>query len=276
MNRLHTSLATACLFSIAALGAGCSAAATATPEAAGQSAPMNAAPQQPNQDQGGGGGGAPGVSGLIAEVTDQTMQVQGQDGQTAVTWTDATTFTAQVAGTASDVVVGSCVVAIGDSEDAVTRVTVTQAEDGACSMGGMRGGGGQAPDGQTPPSGRPTGMPSGMPSGGPTGVPSGMPSGMPSGGPQGLGAMTAGLVTAVDGSTVTVTQTAPGSTEETTSSFTLSADATVTATAAATSADAIVGSCASARGETDSTGALTATSVSLSQATDGQCGGGFR
>lgn len=274
MNRLHTSLATACLFSIAALGAGCSAAATATttPDVAGQSAPMNAAPQQPNQDQGGGGGGAPGVSGLIAEVTDQTMQVQGQDGQTAVTWTDATTFTAQVAGTASDVVVGSCVVAIGDSEDAVTRVTVTQAEDGACSMGGMRGGGGQAPDGQTPPSGRPTGMPSGMPSGGPTGV----PSGMPSGGPQGLGAMTAGLVTAVDGSTVTVTQTAPGSTEETTSSFTLSADATVTATAAATSADAIVGSCASARGETDSTGALTATSVSLSQATDGQCGGGFR
>lgn len=84
--------------------------------------------------------------------------------------------------------------------------------------------------------------------------------------------MVAGLVTAVDGSTVTLQQTRPGSEEATTVTFTLGADATVTTTGAATAADATVGSCVTAQGEADDTGAVTATSMSLSEATDGECG----
>ena len=61
----------------------------------------------------GGAGGAgqrqPGVNGLVAAVNGSTMQVQTRTDQTAVTWTDATTFTKVAAATLADVTVGSCV-----------------------------------------------------------------------------------------------------------------------------------------------------------------------
>src|SRR5438105_556143 len=53
----------------------------------------------------------PGVSGKIADVEGSTIQVQSTDTQTAVTFTDATAITAQLAATLADVKVGSCIVA---------------------------------------------------------------------------------------------------------------------------------------------------------------------
>ena len=74
----------------------------------------------------------------------------------------------------------------------------------------------------------------------------------------------------VDGSTVTLTQTErDGTTSPLT--VTLAADATVTVTQDASASDAKVGLCALAQGETDSTGAVAATSIRLSEATDGSC-----
>ncbi len=251
----------------------CSSATTgssATPSAG--SSPQGAAPGQPDGQDGRGGDRQPGVSGLIADITDQTMQVQGSDGQTAVTWTDATTFTQRVTGTAADVTVGVCVSGFGSQDGAVSQLSVSQPTDDQCQMGG----GGMGAGGS-----RPTGVPSGMPSGAPgdgqrpptdapSGAPGAVPSGMPSGGPGG-GSMVSGLVTGVDGTTVTV-KDADG--EE--STFTLEADATVSTSVAATAAAAVVGGCAAAQGATDETGALTATGITLSEATDGECGGGFR
>lgn len=278
MNTIRTTLVTACLLAVTAVGVGCSAADT--PQSPGTTAAGTG--QQPKPQQSGEGQPAetpqrPGVSGTLAEITGQTMQVQGQDGQTAVTWTDATTFTPQVTGGTADITVGSCVMATGDDSEAVSRVLVTPAVDGACTMGigAGRGGGGmpQPPEGQTPPSGMPSGRPTDLPSDLPSGIPA-PPSGMtPDGGP---GAMTAGLVTAVEGATVTVSATVPAAGAETTSSFTLASDAEVTTSVAATSDAAVVGACVSAQGEADDTGAVTATSVSLSEAVDGECGGGFR
>jgi hypothetical protein len=210
-----------------------------------------------------------GTFGLIAEVQGSTLQVQGDDGQTAVTFTDATTFTAQTTGTIDAVQVGLCVSGTDstDDESTATQLTVTEPVDGACQgFGGAMGGGMGLPDGEdgerTPPSGAPSAMPSDMPSGGPV-----------DGGQ--FGAFFSGLVTAVDGSTVTVEST---DSESTTTTFTVADDAAITATTTGTSDDAVAGLCALAQGDTDSTGAVTATSIQLSEATDGECsfGGGMR
>lgn len=105
----------------------------------------------------------------------------------------------------------------------------------------------------------------------PSGTPGEMPSGAPSdgGGFEGVGlpgTRVSGLVESVDGDTVTVTGQ-----DDTTSTFTIGSETIVTTTVEATSADAVAGLCASAQGDTDDTGAVTATSIRLSEATDGEC-----
>ena len=62
----------------------------------------------------------------------------------------------------------------------------------------------------------------------------------------------------------------------TTVTVTTSADTTYTTTASATATDVKVGVCVTSRGETDDTGALTATSIAVSDPVDGECavGGG--
>ena len=114
-----------------------------------------------------------GVFGLIAAITDSTMQVQS-DVQTAVTWTETTTVSRQVAVDLPTVTSGSCVIAFVDDASAdsptATSVTITEPVDGECAplagFGGELGGGG---------------APGGMPSGMPTDLPSGMPTDLPSG-----------------------------------------------------------------------------------------------
>ena len=266
------------------------------------SASPSGAPQTMGRQPGGGG-----TSGLIAYVSGQVMQVQADDMQTAVTWTDATEITAQVAGSLADVVPGVCVIATGGSSgSAATQVAVTQPVDGECgpAFGGM---GGAVPGGDDWPAGMPGGFPTDMPEGFPTDMPEGFPTEMPGGGrPAGMptdmptdmpggmptewpggmptempgmvggfAGLTSGLVTAVSGSSITVgTTQADGSTS--TSTVTVD-DATTYTTTVTAAADAIVvGQCVLARGEADSAGMVTATTLVVSAPTDGVCTGSGR
>jgi hypothetical protein len=273
MSTLTTRLLPALAAASVLVLAGCSA---STSDAAAPAA--SAAPQKQQQGDGAqrsGPGGGGGTSGEIASVTGTVMQVRSTDAQTAVTWTDDTTFTASVAGALSDITVGSCVVAVstattGDSTDATAPLAATSiqlttaADDGTCA-GGF--GGGQRPDGA------PTDMPSMQAGDRPSGAPTDMPSGAP-GGMRGFGGVASGKVTAIDGSTLTVEVT--GQDDATTSRTVTVTDATTyTKSVTADATAVVVGQCASARGEADDSGKVTATSITISAPTDGVCTTGF-
>lgn len=246
--------------------AGSGAAATAAPTSAGRTAGANRA--------------APGTSGLIAAVTGTTMQVQSRTEQVAVTWTGTTTFTQQVTGSLADVTVGSCITAMAaqtgatPATDAAAPTALTAATvqirpstNGSCTagFGGQGAGGGQ--DGATAPTRT-----------GPTGGSGGGSGGGTGNGQRGFAQFgTSGQVTAVSGDTITVTpSTRPGASATTAPVAVTTTGSTVyLKTAAATAGDVKVGECATALGKADSTGAVTATAVSLRPATNGECTTGF-
>lgn len=247
----------------------CSGSGSGSGDTAASAEPSRApaAVQDSGRTPGGGG-----VTGEIAAVSDALIQVQGDDGQTAVTWDDGTTITQTVAAALSDVTVGSCVVAAGADESgtAATSVAVTPAQDGSCTggfggFGGFGGGGGERPEDM------PEGMPTDMPSGGPDRtMPDGAPTDLPEGGDGAFGgfAMTAGLVTAVDGTTITVERTDPGGGDATTTTVTVDDATTYTTTVAADASALAVGRCVAAQGEADDSGRVAATSLTVSDAGD--------
>jgi hypothetical protein len=106
-----------------------------------------------------------------------------------------------------------------------------------------------------------------------------MPSGMPSGAPGGNGPRMSmvraafGKVTAVSGRGFTVKSSAGG--QSSTVTVTTSSSTSYTANAGATASAVKVGLCMSAQGSTDSTGAVTATTVTVSKPANGTCTGGF-
>jgi len=227
-----------------------------------------------------GTGQFPGASGKVAEVDGSTAQVQSQQsGQVAVTWNDSTTFTQEVDASLSAVKVGDCVVATPNQSDTSTSTDTTQvtaanvrisaATGGTCTAG-FGGGPGGGQDGGPSFNGAP---PSGAPSGAPSGIPSGAPSGAPRAFRGSFGAV--GKVTAVSGSGFTVSSTRPGSDTATTVAVTTTGATRFTTNAKATASDVKVGRCLVAQGTTDATGAVTARTVALSAAVDGECGGGF-
>ncbi|SDK87859.1 hypothetical protein SAMN05428985_106502 [Nocardioides sp. YR527] len=230
--------------------------------------------QGQGQGQGRGmGGGMPGTSGEIAAIDGSTLQVQGSDAQTAVTYTDETTISQQVSAALADVAVGSCVMVTtaDDSESSETAVTagtvrITEKTDGSCAGGGGFGAG-QRPEGDA--SGAPEGMPSDMPSD--------MPEGMPSGGPGGMGGGmgTSGEVTEVSDSGFTVAATSRDSEETTSVTVTVGSETTYTTTKTATKSALVVGTCVTATGEADDTGAVTAERISVSDPVEGECTTGF-
>ena len=100
------------------------------------------------------------------------------------------------------------------------------------------------------------------------------PSGAPDGGMRGSNGVARGKVTAIDGGTLTVEVT--GQDDATTSRTVTVTDATTYTKSEAADASAIVvGQCASARGEADDSGKVTATSITVSAPTDGECSTGF-
>jgi hypothetical protein len=220
--------------------------------------------------------GGPAASGKVAAISGTTMQVQNQEtGQVAVSWSASTKFRHQVAVTVADVKAGDCVAAVAPSGTdssatsfTATTLTISPAVNGSCAAGGSGGSGGSG-------GGRFTGAP---PSGFPSGkVPSGLPSGV-QGRP--IAAVAAGKVTSVSGSTLVIAagQFGSGSTSTTNKTVTVDGKTKITTEAATTSTSLKVGKCVTAQGKADPAGTVAATSVRITDPTNGQCAlffGGF-
>lgn len=203
--------------------------------------PVQAAPEGRT-----GAGRPPGAFGTVAAVSGRTAQVQNDvTGQIAVSWTAQTTFTKEVDATLDDVAVGSCVVTTSDAEPGATEVTATSVRvlDGCDAPGAL---------------------PSDLPTDLPTEMPDDLPSDLTR---RGFGVV--GEVSAIsdDGFTVTAMDGEVA--------VAVTGDTTYRTTAEATDAAVRTGACVSAQGETDETGALSATSISVSEPVDGECTGGF-
>ncbi len=252
------SLAALALTGALALGACGSSSSASTP-----------APSASRSGSGQGGGGQrAGAAGLIAAVTGSTAQVQSTSSQTAVTWNDKTTFSKTVPATAAALKVGQCVSARAatsgsgnaanggasapTSIDAAT-VALSDPVGGSCAgPGGGQGG----------------------PSGG-AGTPSPRPSRSGGFDGRGFGGGAFGTVASVGSGSFTVTQAARGNQPASTITVTYAASTTFTTQATAAATDVKVGGCLQASGPHDSTGAVTATSIRLSDPVNGTCQTGF-
>jgi uncharacterized protein DUF5666 len=196
----------------------------------------------------------PAASGTVAAISGNTMQVQNpQAGQVAVTWTSSTKFTHQIATTLAAIETGDCVTAVapaGTSFDATsfTATSLMVSPDG-CNIGnGPR------------------------PSGGPPGFPSGArPSGFPSGRFR-AGAIATGKVTSVGDNTLVIAARQFGRSGTSEKTVTVTSHTKITTDAATTATSVKVGKCVTAEGKADSTGAVAATEVRVTDPVNGQCG----
>ncbi len=231
---------------------------------------------QGSAGQGDPGGGAfgGGTFGQIAAVTGQTLQVQDSSSQTAVDFTSSTTITKTVTVSLSSVKAGECVTATsaptagassGSSSSpsaAATTVAISQPTNGSCTSGFGAGAGARSGD-------RPTARP--------TLRPSDRPSNRPSGGFRGgsIAVPTIGQVTAVSGSTITVSALDFQTQKTSSKTVTVAATTKYTEEQKGTASDLTVGTCVVARGQSDDTGAVAATALTLSAPVDGTCTSGF-
>jgi len=263
---------------LAACGSSSSASTTSTTAAAGKGAAGAGA--------GTGTGGTtrrfPGTSGTIAAINGTSLEVQSPSSQTTVNYTSTTTFQQTVSATAADVTVGSCISAFGAPSSGAsssttrafgepvtaTTVTITQPTSGSCTAGfGGGGGGGAFPRGG-PGAGGGTG--GGFPPGG-TGT-------RPSGGAGFRGGnfgAASGAVTSVSGDAVTISEKNPRTAATSSVVVTLTSATTFTQRTTASSSDLAVGKCANAFGPADSTGAVTASSITISTPGPNGCTSGF-
>jgi len=249
---------------LVAVLAACSGTSSAAPAAAPAATQGSAQGSNP-----GGAGGAPtipGASGLIAAASPGTLQVQSSTAQNTVAYTAATRFTAV---TPAHLAAGDCVIVTGTPVTGSAKaLTATSARimakvNGACPTTGAGGGFGGAGSGR-----RPTGAPAG------------------GGGTRRAFASATGTVSSVSGSTIIlngVLRNGPGATGSATPAspstititITLGSSATVTQTVPATSAAAVVGQCARAIGPANSTGTITAKSITISKPGPNGCNAGF-
>ena len=237
--------------------------------------PANAAPTGAPANAGGGFGPVAAASGEIAQIAGTTVQVQNTNTQTAVTYSGKTTFSISTATTRSAIKVGSCIVATTGST-AGSSANSVRITDCARQVGGF----GTGP-GRFRPGGAPSGVPSAFPSGArPSAFRSGArPSGFPSGAPGragGFGRAVFGKVSAISGSTITVTPLARGASGAGGKQTVQVSSATKYTTTVRTTHKALkVGLCAVVQGATMSNGAVQARSISLSHKSGGTCSAGF-
>ncbi len=250
------------LIPLLTLLAACGNSSSAAPAAQATNPATSAAPGSSGQAR---TGAFPGASGLIADASPGTLQVQSTTSQTAVVYTAATKFTKITPG---HVVAGDCVTVSGSPATTpaqgltATSVRIEAKVNGTCPTAGTspRGsGGGAFPQ-------RPSGTP-------------------PNGGAQRRAfASATGTVSSVAGSTILLQgvlrngASAPGNATPpapTAITVTLGASSTVTQTVPATSAAAVVGQCASAIGTANSTGTITAKSITVSSPGPNGCQSGF-
>lgn len=270
MNRTAHVIAAIAIAATATLGLAACSAATVSPARTATSAPGSAAPTTAPGGGRGGFGGIPGVSGLVAAVSGSTAQVQSRTSQTAVSWTSATTFTAQQKTTDAALAVGACVSVQATpasssgqaSPSPITAATVeirSTSGSGCASAFGGRGTGG-APGRQATPHPRPTFSPG---------------SGRP-GSRTRLGIFAFGTVTSLGANSFTVKPLARGGADAATVQTVMwSPQTAFTEITKGTAADVKVGVCMTARGTADDTGAVTAKTIAVSPAVNGACGGGF-
>lgn len=286
----RTASRTAAFGSMAALAivlAGCSSSGQQTAASGGGSTAPKA--QSSAAAKGGvGQGGMPGVFGLIAEIDGSTMQVQSQSDQTAVSFNSKTSIEQIKTASAKDLATGWCATVVSSTKSAspgttpskitATSVSLTKATGSSCGFGGGRTAGGQG-TGQ-----RPSGAPSNFPGGGkfPSGQASRRPVGSPSGRAANLGTFATGKITKVAGSGFVMDAMSRGANSTSTPStqpvtVTVSKSTKLTMQESAKSSAIKQGECVRANGKTDDTGAVTATSLTLSSAVKGQCTetGGF-
>ena len=250
-----------------------------------------------------------GASGSVAALSGQSMEVQNpSSGQTTVNWTASTQFSKTVTESVSSITTGDCVTATGTASKnskstiAARSITVTTPiASGSCTGTRTRTNGGG------PPSGFRTGANGGgfFQRNGPdgSGTRSSFPGGSAGGNfrqPLANLAIATGKVTAVDGTTLTVSgfDLSPGNfprpsssknsesskstkpTEPTqpkteTVKVTTSSSTLVNSIQTAAATDLAVGDCVSAFGPAASNGAVTATTVRITSTGGGSCTGGF-
>jgi hypothetical protein len=206
-------------------------------------------------------------------VSPGTLQVQSATAQNTVVYTATTKFTTIATG---QLAAGDCVTVTGTpgagSAKALTAtsVRIDAKVNGTCPASGAGGGGGGF-GGRGSYSSRPSGAPSRAPSGGGSAA-------------RRAFASATGTVTSVSGSTILVSGVLRSGARPTGSStpatpniitLTLPASAAVTQTVAATSATAVVGKCATAIGQANSAGAITANSIMISTPGPTGCSAGF-
>jgi hypothetical protein len=211
--------------------------------------PASASPAGPAND----GPRGPAASGTVAAISGKTMQVQNpQAGQVAVAWTSSTKFTHQVTATLAAVKAGDCVTAVapsGTSFDATSFTATSLVVDtGACT-----GGTGARP--ARPPSGFPSGP---------------KPSGIPSGGVR-VGAVASGKITSIAGTTLVIAARQFSGSGTANKTVTITSRTKITTEAQTTAASVKVGKCVTAEGKADSTGAVSATQVHITDPVNGQC-----
>ena len=246
------------------------------------STPTGSPSSSPSQQAGvgSGRGAGPGAAGTIAEVAAGSIEVQNQStGQVTVKYTAKTAFVQVKSTTEAAVKPGTCVLAAAAPSQTASgspspasppsttftaaTVFLSQRENGKCTLadlgGGARTGGSRAPRSGQFPSGFPTGA---------------RRSGA-NGRNFGFAERAAGAVTAVSGSTITVSGTNPRTNAAVTYTVDVDASTKYSQTVATTSKALAVGQCASATGRADDTGAVTATSIRLSPPTNGNCTIGF-
>jgi Domain of unknown function (DUF5666) len=244
----------------------------------------------------------PAATGKIASITGPVLEVQGSSGQTTVKVTSKTSMSGTVTAAMGDIAVGACLSvqgtkAAGGGVDA-TSVEITSATNGNC-FGGFGGAGGSFPGGRTRGTGStPDG--GGFPPGGGTGgrTSRSFPGRTGVSLPANFATAT-GKVTAISGSKLTVdavqfarpaatatgtstTTTAPGAAgrhfafKTTPETVALSTKTKYTKEEKMTLSSLKVGECATAFGTTNDIGAVTATRLTVSPGSSGDCTVTFR
>lgn len=225
----------------------------------GSAASAGTSPATPTAGTGARGAFGGGASGQLVQINGTTLTLSTTNGDVSVTYTSTTPITQATTGVTADIVSGSCVVITGtkDAGGAVTATSVrlAQAVNGACATGnGFRGGAAALPSGAGRPSNAPTPNPN--------------------------AAIVSGMVTNVVGTAVTVKASSG-----TTTTVMVPTTVAVNESQTASGSDLVVDDCLLARGTKGSSGAITATALTIEPATsNGTCtvvgfggrrGGGF-
>ncbi|HVV14165.1 DUF5666 domain-containing protein [Amycolatopsis sp.] len=226
--------------------------------ACGSSGTNSAAPASQAPASSAARAGGPAASGTVAAVAASSIEVQStSSGQVTVNFSNTTTFTDRATAALADVTTGSCVSVTGTGTPITAQsVDITAANGNNCTFGGQGGGMRPQQGGSSRPS-RPSG------------------SSRPSGAANGGGGRAFGKVTAVSGTGFTVQQDNQRTGATTDVQVTVNSTTTYFKNESSNSAALKVGECVSAQGKADDTGAVTAQSIAISQASANGCDTGF-